>query len=70
MTNKEASEVIRKNYEITEALGVMLKANDRNIPKKQIYADGVVLCPNCNHILGFRIDDRRRYCHWCGQRLE
>ncbi len=84
MTVKEAINIILRSVvhsvksreNLSEALFIMQKALEKQIPKKYEVWNGQCSCPNCNVLFG-NYDDfkllkswKMDYCKFCGQALD
>lgn len=65
LCNQKQGESYQKYH--NAVLNLAIKALEKQIPKKyktDIYKDKI--CPICESIL----QGRKRYCHWCGQKID
>ena len=57
--------------ELLQLNKIVSKALKKQIPKKPIYGDANITCPNCGDVLlGFYNVFKICYCSECGQRLD
>lgn len=71
MTNEEAIKELDGEYAFNDAIRLAIEVLEKQVPMKQIYADGCECykCPNCGSQI-FKDWDSHIFCPNCGQALK